>query len=219
MACLPLADTPDGLPPSHLSLWLLSSPTFDNNITYKEPCVNDADSWKGGKALQWAGNIYEDKASSVRLPLFLASPFPCFPFSLLPFWTSHGSEKPRACTCCIPTTVHARLPHCARTTPHSRLMHKAPHPVLMPHFSHDSLVCRRLIPEIHHASHASAGAPHLSHPADQRPHLQGLLMFIHMEFSDPRPAAEMCYFRFGLGYSASGNGSDFAWLGCIISPF
>jgi len=31
-----------------------------------------------------------------------------------------------------------------------------------------------------------------------------------MEFSDPRPEAEMCYFRFGLGWSTDG-GSSFTW--------
>lgn len=45
----------------------------------------------------------------------------------------------------------------------------------------------------------------------------GILGFIHMEFSDPRPSAEMCYFRFGLGWSENG-GKNFTWLGYIAEP-
>ena len=45
----------------------------------------------------------------------------------------------------------------------------------------------------------------------------GILGFIHMEFSDPRPAAEMCYFRFGLGWSENG-GKNFTWLGYVLEP-
>ncbi|CAK0844085.1 unnamed protein product [Prorocentrum cordatum] len=45
----------------------------------------------------------------------------------------------------------------------------------------------------------------------------GILMFIHMEFHDPRPAAEMCYFRFGLAYS-DGGGESFKWLGYLAEP-
>jgi hypothetical protein len=45
----------------------------------------------------------------------------------------------------------------------------------------------------------------------------GILGFIHMEFSDPRPAAEMCYFRFGLGWSENG-GKNFTWLDYILEP-
>ena len=45
----------------------------------------------------------------------------------------------------------------------------------------------------------------------------GILAFIHMEFSDPRPQAEMCYFRFGLGWSENG-GTNFTWLGYVLEP-
>ena len=44
----------------------------------------------------------------------------------------------------------------------------------------------------------------------------GILGFIHMEFTDPRPEAEMCYFRFGLGWSENG-GKNFTWLGYVLS--
>jgi hypothetical protein len=45
----------------------------------------------------------------------------------------------------------------------------------------------------------------------------GILAFIHMEFTDPRPEAEMCYFRFALGWSTDG-GASFRWLGYLVEP-
>eukprot|EP00729_Bicosta_minor_P010044 gene10044-22020_t len=94
----------------NVSYWeTYKCPTFDNNVTYKAPCVNDADDWHGGKALQWIGNVYKDPGSD------------------------------------------------------------------------------------------------------------GILGFIHMEFTDPRADAEMCYFRFGLGWSTNG-GANFNWLGYLVEP-
>eukprot|EP00935_MAST-01C_sp_MAST-1C-sp1_P001994 g1994.t1 len=83
-------------------------PCVPSSTSYASPCVTDADSWHGGKALMWIGNVYRDDSG-------------------------------------------------------------------------------------------------------------GILGFIHMEFSDPRPEAEMCFFRFALGYSRNG-GSNFTWLGYIAEP-
>ena len=47
----------------------------------------------------------------------------------------------------------------------------------------------------------------------------GILAFIHMEFSDPRSEAEMCYFRHGLGWSDKASGGrNFTWLGYTAEP-
>ena len=47
----------------------------------------------------------------------------------------------------------------------------------------------------------------------------GILAFIHMEFSDPRKEAEMCYFRHGLGWSdKESGGRNFTWLGYTAEP-